>query len=264
MRRRPPILYNCCIPSRLGKEGPTPADLLNDVTTRRLAHEYRSRSLYRVSGGALIAAAALFTLSLLTGGGTLPPGLPGLRAASSGLQVTLLWLCAPAPTLAAGGVLGITRHYRGTSKEGWVLLAFTVAVVGSALLTLTFALGMVAGPALAGAAQVDAGAARAALAPLSILSRSASTVGGVLFWLSLLPLSVALTRDRLWPHVTAWGAAPVGVVEAAGPSALVAYPTAAVAVRLLGCAYLALLGVSALGMVRVMRAAAAEAARSED
>ncbi|HEX9109719.1 MAG TPA: hypothetical protein VF832_20895 [Longimicrobiales bacterium] len=237
---------------------------MNEAGTRRLAHEYRSRSLYRVCGGTLIAAGALFSLSLLAGGGVLPMTMPALRAASTGMRVALLWLCAPAPALAAGGLLAIARHYRGTSKEGWVLLAFATVAIGGALLTLTMALGAVGGPGLVDAAQGDGAVVRPLLLPLALVSRSASRMGGTLFWLGLLPLAVALTHDRLWPRVTAWGAPLVALAEAPAAPLLAAYPGALVTLRLVGYAYLALLGFSALGMVKMMRAAAAEAARSED
>ncbi len=245
------------------RRGVTSIAVFNESAGRLAAREQRSRSLYRICAVALIAAAILLALSLLTAGGVLPQDLPELRAAAGRAQVALLWLATLAPPLVAGALLAIARHFRGTSREGWALLAVATNAVGGTLLVLAFALGAVAAPALADAARgADVpGAGPSALAPVALVAASARAVGGMLFWLSLLPLSVALARDRLWPRPLAWGAGVVAVAEVVLPPAL---PFAEPLVRLAGCLYLALLGLAALRVIGILRVAAAEAARADD
>ena len=240
--------------------------MLNEASVRRLAHEYRSRSLYRVCGGALIAAGLLFALSLLAGGGSFPQDLPELRSAAAPGRVALLWLAVAAPALVAGALLAIARQYRGTSNEAWVLLALAMNLIGGSLLTLAFALGAVGAPAaLAATRALDPGAASAlALTPVALVATSASAVGGMLSWLSLLPLSVALTRDRLWPRAAAWGAGIVAIAEVVAAPALRGHGAAEPLLRLAGYGYLVLLGLSCLRLVGTLRSAAIQAERASE
>lgn len=267
------MMYGChCAPAPDRRSCPTPrsspqrgspTEVLSQSAARRLGREYRSRSLYRTCGGALIAAGVLLALTLLAGGGALPRHAQEVRAVVRTGQAVLLWLGTLAPPLVAGALLAIARHYRGTSREAWVLLAVAANVMGGTLLVLTFALGALAGPTVGDVLRATdaAGAGASWLTPLTLLSAGARTAGGLLFWLAFLPLSIALARDRLWPRPVSWGAGVVAIAEVALPLAL---PVAEPLVRLAGCVYLALLGLAALRLVGTMRAAAAEAARADD
>ncbi len=261
--------FHCAAPAD-GRTCPTPrspttqgcsTEVLSPTAAHRPGREYRSRSLYRVCGGALIAAGILLALTVLAT--ALPQPASGARAVARIGHTVLLWLGTLAPPLVAGALLAIARHYRGTSREGWVLLAVAANVVGGTLLVLTFALAAVAAPTLPDLLRApDASAAGAlGLTPLVLLVAAARAAGGTLFWLSLLPLSIALARDRLWPRPVSWGAGVVAIVEVAVPPAV---PAAEPPVRLAGCLYLALLGLAALRMIATLRAVAAEAARADD
>ncbi len=221
----------------------------------------RSASLYRMSGQCLMYAGLLWAISMVVE----PPGPAATFAdvtARLGAQWTVSGLLGIlAAVLALVALIGVFRHFQDGEQEPWALVGLSAGV--AALLA-----GLVGGmiwtvgvPVVVGYAN-GAAAYEPARAAVLAVTNGVRTISFALLWLALVPLSIAMLRDRVWPRAIAWGTLAFGIVEAAGPYVLANFTPARHTLALLGFAFLVVLGAAIARLGRVPVAAPAADARA--
>jgi hypothetical protein len=204
----------------------------------------RSLSLYRMSGQCLMYAGLLWAVSLVIE----PPG-PAATLAEVTSRLGVRWTVSGllgilAVVLATVAIIGVYRHFQDGEQEGWALVSLSAnvaALVAGLVGGIFWTLGLPMLVSFANGAPEPATyePARAAILAVTI---GAHTVSSALLWLSLLPLTIAMLRDRVWPRAIAWSALVCGIVEAGGPFVLRGNTTARHLLMLLGFAFLVVLG----------------------
>ncbi len=210
----------------------------------------RNPSLYRTCGRALIVAAFLFAASALLAPISPEHTLSGLKPIVGGAWIGSAWLGMLGFALALAAVVGIYRHFAGGDQEGWAALGLGTFALGAVIMTLSHALLAIGQPSLVAAAGNLPGVEmEAAQVAFTAVLNSAYVLGGAFTWLAMLPLGIAMLRDRAWPRAVAWGAIVMFVVEEVAGALVQTGPVMRL-FMILGFAYLVLLGNTLLRFAR--------------
>ncbi len=202
----------------------------------------RSASLYRTCGSALMLGAFLWAASALLAPVSPEHTLSALKPLVGGAWVGSAWLGMLGSALALGGALGIYRHFAGSEQEGWAALGLATFALGVVVMAFCHALLAVGQPGLlAEAGNAPAADLESAQVAFTAVLNSAYLLGGAFTWLAMLPLGIAMLRDRAWPRLVAWGAIVMFLVEEVTGAVIQTGPVMRL-FMVLACAYLVLVG----------------------